>query len=59
MFQTIATTPYHCCPAYDLTPLYDRNSLGALAEDIRTLAAVWFTYEADESVDGFVCHLPL
>lgn len=42
-----------------LRPLYDRHSLAALKEDIRTVATAWFTHEAHASVDEFACHYPL
>lgn len=59
VFQAIAQTTYYEWPAYDSTPLYDRSSLGGLEEDIRTVAAVWFDHDAHESVEEFVCRLPL
>ena len=59
VFREIATTSYYEWPAYDSTPLYDRSSLGGLEEDIRTVARVWFKHDAHESVEGFVCCLPL
>ncbi len=59
VFRTIATTPSHDWPAYDSTQLYDRSALGALEEDIRTVATVWFAHDVHDSVDHFVCHLPL
>ncbi|WP_255666347.1 transposase [Haladaptatus sp. DYF46] len=59
IFREIAETSYHEWPAYDATPLYDRSSLGGLEEDIRTVARVWFKHDAHESVEDFVCCLPL
>jgi IS4 transposase len=59
VFQRITATSYHKWPAYDSTPLYDRSSLGGLEEDIRTVARVWFEHDVHESVDEFVCRLPL
>lgn len=59
VFQTIAQTSYCEWPAYDSTPLYDRSSLGGLEEDIRTVVAVWFDHNAHESIEEFVCRLPL
>jgi IS4 transposase len=59
IFRTIAAAPYSRWPAYDTTPLYDRRSLRALKEDVRTVARVWFDHDAHESVEGFVCCLPL
>jgi hypothetical protein len=45
-------------PAYDSTPFYDREPLGGLEQNVRTVAGVWFGHDAHRSVDGFVCHLP-
>lgn len=59
VFSTITQTSYYDWPAYDSTPLYDRSSLNGLKADIRTVATVWFDHGAHESVDRFVCHLPL
>ncbi|MFB1064524.1 transposase [Natrinema sp. H-ect4] len=59
VFRTIATTSYSEWPVYDSTPLYDRNSLAGLEEDIRTVAATWFDHEAHDSVAEFVAHYPL
>jgi hypothetical protein len=59
VFRTIAAAPYSRWPVYDTTPLYDRSSLGAIEEDIRTVARVWFDHDAHESVEHFVCCLPL
>jgi hypothetical protein len=59
VFRTIAQTTYYEWPAYDSTPLYDRDSLDGLEEDIRTIAEVWFDHDAHESVEWFVSDLPL
>ena len=59
VFREIATTSYYNWPAYDTTPLYDSASLGALDEDIRTVASVWFSYDSHNSVDEFIYDLPL
>ena len=59
VFQEIAATSYREWPTYDSTPLYDRSSLGGLEEDVRTVARVWFEHDAHESVEDFVCCLPL
>lgn len=59
IFRTIAAKSYRKWPAYDSTSLYDRSSLGGLKEDIRTVARVWFDHDAHESVESFVCCLPL
>jgi IS4 transposase len=59
VFRHLAQKRFTDWPAYDTTPLYDRHSLAALEEDIRTVATVWFTHEAHASVDEFACHYPL
>jgi len=59
VFREIATTSYYNWPAYDTTPLYDSTSLGALDEDIRTVASVWFSHDSHNSVDELICDLPL
>lgn len=59
VFRTIAAKSYYDWPVYDSTPLYDESSLGALEEDIRTVAKVWFEHDAHESVEHFVSDIPL
>ena len=59
VFPEIATTSYYNWPAYDTTPLHDSTSLGALDEDIRTVASVWFSHGSHNSVDELICDLPL
>ena len=59
IFRTIAATSYRKWPAYHSTSLYDRSSLGGLEEDIRTVARVWFDHDSHESVESFMCYLPL
>lgn len=59
VFRTIAQTSYYEWPAYDSTPLYDRSSLDGFEADVRTVSEAWFGHEAHESVERFVCHLPL
>jgi len=59
VFRTIAQAAYREWPAYDSIPLYDRSSLGGLEADIRTVATAWFTHKTHESINRFVCHLPL
>lgn len=44
---------------YDSTPLYDRTSLAGLESDVRTVAEMWFSFESHNSVEEFVCSLPL
>ncbi|GAB3329303.1 hypothetical protein GCM10027355_35450 [Haloplanus salinarum] len=46
-------------PAYDSTPLYDRTSLAGLESDIRTVSETWFAHGMHDSVEEFVCALPL
>ncbi len=59
VFRRIAQQSYAEWPAYDSTPLYDRNSLAGLEEDIWTVASTWFDHEAHYSVDEFVSHYPV
>ena len=59
VYRTIAHREYSSWPTYSTTPLYDRSSLGGLAEDIRVVASTWFDHEAHESVDAFAIHYPL
>ncbi|WP_160135776.1 transposase [Halococcus salsus] len=59
VFRGIATSSYREWPAYNSTPLYNRSSLEGLEEDIRTVTRVWFEHDAHESVESFVCCLPL
>ncbi len=46
-------------PVYDATPLYERNSLDGLESDIRTVSQTWFRHDHHESVENFICALPL
>jgi IS4 transposase len=59
VFRDIAQAPYTEWPAYDSTPLYDRSSLDALQEDIRTVGQRWFKHDHHGSVEEFVCQYPL
>lgn len=59
MFQRVVRAPAISWPVYDSTPLYDRSSLDALQADIRTIAQRWFKHEEHNSVEQFVCSLPL
>lgn len=59
VFRSISQSSYYGWPAYNSTPLYDRSSLGGIEEDVRTVARVWFSHEAHNSVDNFICQLPL
>ena len=55
----MAQRSYVTWPAYDSTPLYDRTSLAGLESDIRTVSETWFDHESHNSVEKFVCVLPL
>ncbi len=59
VFRAIATDSYREWPAYDTTQLYDWSSLGTLKEEIGTVVSVWFAHKAHNSVDEFICKLPL
>lgn len=59
MFQQIARQSYADWPAYDSTPLYDRTSLAGLESDIRVVSETWFKHDAHDSLEQFVCSLPL
>jgi len=59
VFRRIAQQSFVEWPAYDSTPLYDRSSLAALEEDIRTVSSTWFNHEDHYSVDEFVVHYPV
>ncbi|WP_420191853.1 transposase [Haloplanus salinarum] len=59
VFRRIAQRQYGEWPAYNSTPLYDRTSLAGLESDIRTVSETWFEHESHDSVEGFVCALPL
>jgi len=39
--------------------LYDRSSLDGLEADIQTVSQTWFRHDRHESVETFVCSLPL
>ncbi|MFC6772075.1 transposase, partial [Halorubrum pallidum] len=59
VFRRIARRAYVEWPAYDSTPLYDRTSLAGLESDVRTISETWFRHESHDSVEQFVCSLPL
>ena len=59
VFRHVAQTSYYDWPAYSVTPLYDRSSTAALAEDVQVLASVWFNHDAHDSIAEFVAHWPL
>lgn len=44
---------------YDSTPLYDRTSLPGLKSDIRLVSKTWFSHDSHDSIEQFVCPLPL
>ncbi len=59
VFQRIAQQPYVEWPAYDSTPLYDRTSIAGLESDVRVISGVWFTHPDHNSLEEFVCELPI
>ena len=59
VFRTIAQASFTEWPVYDSTPLYDRTSLAGLESDIRDASEAWFRYDEHDSIDLFVCSLPL
>ena len=44
---------------YGATPLYERSSLDGLESDIRIVSQTWFKHDRHESIENFVCALPL
>jgi len=59
VFRRIAQRQYGEWPAYDSTPLYGRTSLAGLESDIRTVSETWFDHDSHDSIEEFVCVLPL
>ncbi|QLC35415.1 transposase (plasmid) [Halarchaeum sp. CBA1220] len=59
VFRRIAHQQRVEWPEYDSTPLYDRSSLGGLESDVRVVSRVWFTHPDHDSLEQFVCELPL
>ena len=59
VFRRIANRPHADWPIYDKTPLYERSSLAGLESDIRTVSQTWFRHDFHESVEEFVCLLPV
>ncbi len=59
VFRSIARRSYVEWPAYHSTPLYDRTSLAGLESDIRTVSGAWFAHKSHDSIEQFVCSLPL
>jgi IS4 transposase len=59
VFRRITSRRNTDWPAYRSTPLYDRSSLDGLESDIRTVSQTWFRHDRHESVENFICSLPL
>lgn len=59
MFQQIARRSYAEWPAYDSTALYDRSLLAGLESDVRIVSETWFEHEGHDTVEQFVCSLPV
>jgi IS4 transposase len=59
VFQRIAHRPHAEWPVYDATPLYERRSLDGLESDVRIVSQTWFKHDRHESVENFICALPL
>ncbi|GAB3421338.1 hypothetical protein GCM10027435_25010 [Haloparvum alkalitolerans] len=59
VFRRIAQQPYVQWPVYDLTPLYDQTSLAGLESDIQIVSEVWFTHHEHDSLEQFICTLPI
>ncbi|MGB9963257.1 transposase (plasmid) [Halobacterium sp. MBLA0001] len=59
VFRRIAQQPYVQWPVYDSTPLYDQTSLAGLESDIQIVSEVWFTHHEHDSLEQFICTLPI
>ncbi len=59
VFRQIARQSYTDWPVYDSTPLYDRSSLAGLESDVRVVAGTWFKQDKHDSIEQFICSLPL
>ena len=59
VFRQIARRPHADWPVYDATPLYEQSSLDGLESDVRIVSQTWFKHDRHESVENFVCALPL
>lgn len=59
VFRQIARRPHADWPVYDATPLYEQSSLNGLESDVRIVSQTWFKHDRHESVENFVCALPL
>lgn len=59
VFRHIARRSRTDWPTHNSTALYDRTSLGGLESDVRIISTQWFRHDAHNSVEQFVCSLPL
>jgi len=59
VFRRIAQQPHVEWPTYDSTPLYDHTSLTGLESDIRVVSEVWFSHQEHDSLERYVCELPI
>lgn len=59
VFRRIAYQQRVEWPAYDSTPLYDRASLVGLESDVRVVSSVWFIHPDHDSLEQFICELPI
>ncbi|MCD2200923.1 transposase [Halobacterium sp. KA-4] len=59
VFRRIARRSHADWPVYDSTPLYDQTSLAGLESDVRIVSGIWFKHDTHDSVEQFVCSLPL
>ena len=59
VFRRIARHSHIEWPAYDSTPLYDRTSTAGLESDVHTVSERWFRHDAHESIDEFICSVPV
>jgi len=59
VFRRIARQPHVEWPVYNSTPLYDRTALAGLESDVRIVSGLWFTHPDHNSVEQFVCELPM
>jgi hypothetical protein len=59
VFRRIARQQHVEWPVYNSTPLYDRTALAGLESDVRIVSGLWFTHPDHNSVEQFVCELPM
>lgn len=59
VFRRIARRSYAEWPVYDSTPLYDRTTLAGLESDVRVVSEAWFDHDEHDSIDQFICSIPL